>query len=157
MRTHHINIPPLRQRPEDIPLLLDHFLDQAALEMKKKRPTPPGELHILLASYHFPGNVRELRAMVFDAVSIHQSKKLSMDTFRRAMGRGAEEVGRTDSGDTEEEHLLVFSERLPTIREAINLLVAEAKRRSQGNQSIMANLLGISRPAMNKRLKNLLG
>jgi DNA-binding NtrC family response regulator len=68
---HRIHVPPLRERREDIPLLVDAFLEEAARELQKSKPTPPPELFTLLAVYPFPGNIRELRSMVFDAVSRH--------------------------------------------------------------------------------------
>jgi len=79
---HHIHILPLRERREDLPVLLDYFLEKAAVSLGKKKPTPPDELVKLLASYHFPGNVRELESMVYNAVSLHASGKLSMDAFK---------------------------------------------------------------------------
>ncbi|OGR36093.1 MAG: two-component system response regulator [Desulfuromonadales bacterium GWD2_61_12] len=157
LRTHHVHLPALRQRPEDIPLLLDHFLAEAAEEYHKNIPTPPPELDILLSTYHFPGNVRELRAMVYDAVSTHQTRKLSMDAFKRAMGReeGRELAGLVETGfeGARSEKSVGFPEKLPSIRELTSQLIAEAARRAGGNQSIMAGMLGISRPALNKRLK----
>lgn len=156
LRTHHIHLPPLRQRPEDVPILLDHFLEQAAAEMGKRKPTPPPELELLLATYSFPGNVRELRAMVYDAVSTHEARKLSMEAFKRAMGRGGEIAALVEDGaHSATTGDLVFPEKLPTIREIVSRLIAEASRRAGGNQSIMAGMLGISRPALNKRLKKL--
>lgn len=149
---HHIHVPPLRERLEDLPLLLDRFLEEAAREMGKKKPTPPRELTVLLETYPFPGNVRELRGMVYNAVSLHQGGKLSMEPFRRAMGMSAE-AGSASSAPPPSGAPLVFSESLPTISESIQLLVAEALRRSKGNQTIAAGLLGISQQALNKRLK----
>jgi len=159
LRTHHIHLPALRQRPEDILPLLDYFLGEAAREYGKNKPTPPPELEILLSTYHFPGNIRELRAMVYDAVSTHQARKLSMDAFKRAMGREetrelAEMIAEGMQGASSEAGL-DFPEKLPTIRDAVSQLIAEASRRAGGNQSIMAGMLGISRPALNKRLKKL--
>lgn len=157
LRTHHLHLPALRQRPEDIPLLLDHFLDIAAREMHKNKPTPPAEIDLLLSTYHFPGNVRELRAMVFDAVSTHSTRKLSMEAFKRAMGRddGREFLGMIEAGveATQGARAVDFPQELPSIRELTSQLIAEASRRAGGNQSIMAGMLGISRPALNKRLK----
>ena len=60
LRIHHVHIPPLRERTEDLPLLLNHFLEKAAKMLGKKQPTPPKELITLLGAYHFPGNIREL-------------------------------------------------------------------------------------------------
>ncbi len=149
LRTHHLHLPPLRERPEDIPLLLDHFLEMAAQELGKRKPTPPQELAQLLATYNFPGNVRELRAMVYDAVSAHQGRVLSMESFRRAIGR-QETAPPAPAATT---NLFAAAERLPSLGEAGNLLVAEAMRRAQGNQTLAARLLGISQPALSKRLK----
>ena len=70
---HHVHLPPLRERREDLPLLIDYFLETASQTLGKKKPTPPKELFILLSTYHFPGNIRELQSMVLDAVSSHQS------------------------------------------------------------------------------------
>lgn len=158
LQAHHAHLPPLRQRSGDIPLLLDHCLEQAAREMGRKKPTPPDELAVLLGTYHFPGNIRELMGMVYDALSMHQSGKLSMDGFKKAIGHGAgETVPRANDsaapGQTPPH--LVFSERLPTLEEAATLVVEEALRRSKNNQSIAAGLLGITRPALSKRLKKL--
>ena len=79
----HIHIPPLRERREDLPALLEHFLEKAAGSLRKKKPMPPDGLVELLACYHFPGNVRELEAMVHNAVS-QASGELSLDVFKPA-------------------------------------------------------------------------
>jgi DNA-binding NtrC family response regulator len=78
---HHLHIPPLRERGEDLPVLLDHFLEKAAGSLGRDKPAPPPGLVELLASYHFPGNVRELEAMVYDAVR-RTSGELSLDAFK---------------------------------------------------------------------------
>jgi DNA-binding NtrC family response regulator len=152
LSTHHVNVPPLRERMEDLPVLLNHFLDEAAQTLRKKRPSLPREALILLGTYPFPGNVRELRSMVFDAVSSHRSGILSLDSFRKVLGK--ESPSKTQDAPGEDASLLAFSERLPTLKEAEKLLVAEAMARAQGNQGIAAKLLGISRQALNRRLLN---
>jgi len=150
--THQIEVPPLRERTEDLPLLLDYFLAEAAREMKKNRPTPPSELAILLANYPFPGNIRELRAMIFNAVSVHGGRKLSMHLFKKAMGLLDKDVNATKD-DHVEQPLLIFPNRLPTLKEAADILVDEAINRTKGNQSIAAKLLGVSQSALSQRLK----
>jgi DNA-binding NtrC family response regulator len=146
--THHIQVPPLRERKSDIPLLLDHFLKEAARELGKKKPTPPKELAQLLATYSFPGNVRELRAMIYDAVSIHRDRILSMESFLKVIDRS-----EAESTPTAEQNPFVGVERLPTFAEGAELLVTEAMARAGGNQSIAARLLGITQSALCKRLK----
>ena len=148
LRTHRIHVPPLRDRKGDIPLLLDYFLAAAADDLDKKKPTPPRELAQLLATYPFPGNIRELRSMVYDAVSVHRDRVLSMESFVQAIGPSGGALLPAAGGNP-------FSglERLPTFGDAAELLVEEAMRRAAGNQSLAARLLGISQPALSKRLK----
>jgi len=157
LKTHCVHIPPLRERKEDIPYLLDVFLEEAAKEFGKKKPTVPKELSILLSNYHFPGNVRELRAMVFDAVSTHRSKMLSMESFIVAMGLTRKEdlpaLSAADSDDSAEKNVFSAVEVLPSLRNVEKLLIEEAMRRAGGVQGIAARLLGVSSPALSKRLR----
>lgn len=83
LRAHLISIPPLRERKDDLPLLLNYFLEEAATDFKKKKLTAPKQLLTLLGSYRFPGKVRELKSIVYDAVGVHQAKIWSMDIFKR--------------------------------------------------------------------------
>jgi len=150
LRTHRIQIPPLRERLGDIPLLVEHFLHKAAQDLGKKKPTPPRELFQLLSSYAFPGNVRELRAMIYDAVSVHRDRVLSLESFIRAIGSAGE--GTVGEARLTGEGLFKGMESLPTINDAVEQLIAEAMARADGNQTIAARLLGISQPALSKRL-----
>jgi len=152
--THHVHVPPLRERLEDLPVLVDHFLREASQMMGKPKPTPPRELLVLLKSYHFPGNIRELKSMIIDAVSNHRKGVLSLACFRQAIGQ-EEPAGKTasDLPSPEEEPPLACPDRLPTLKQAERWLVAEALRRAEGSQVIAARMLGISRQALNQRLK----
>ena len=69
LQTHHVHIPPLRDRQDDIPLLVDHFMEKAATELGKKPPTYPKELIPLLQTYSFPAIFVTVRIIV-DAVSV---------------------------------------------------------------------------------------
>ena len=88
LRAHHVQIPPLRTRRDDLPLLVTHGLARAATALHKPVPTPPLALYQLLNTYAFPGNVRELEAMLFDAVARHQGGSLALQAFKDAMGAG---------------------------------------------------------------------
>jgi DNA-binding NtrC family response regulator len=151
---HRIHIPPLRDRREDLAILVAHFLDKASKTLDKKRPTPPAELITLLSTYHFPGNIRELESMIFDAVSGHKSGKLSMDLFKAHISRTHPgSPARFEASPPERRSLVGFSDQLPTLKQIEQLLIDEAMQRANGNQSIAALSLGISRQALNKRLK----
>jgi DNA-binding NtrC family response regulator len=153
LKAHHVEIPPLRERRDDIPPLLDHFLEEAAARLGKSKPTLPPALFDLLGTYHFPGNVRELRAMIYDAVSQHHSGVLALRRFDQSIGAPPPSPLATQSSTAPGDELLSFALRLPTLKQAGELLVREAMRRSGGNQTQAAKLLGISRPALNKRLQ----
>ncbi|TSK08369.1 MAG: sigma-54-dependent Fis family transcriptional regulator [Geobacter sp.] len=146
---HRIHIPPLRERKGDISMLLEHFVTLAAREMGKAKPWYPVELSRLLQQYHFPGNVRELQAMVYDAVALHEKGALSLNGFRSRIDLPPAEL-RTDE---EQEVVTVTFNGFPSIKQAQSQLISEALRMSNGNQGEAATLLGISRQALNNRLR----
>lgn len=152
--THHVEIPPLRERQEDIPVLLDHFLAKASRALNKKKPVLPPQAFPLLAHYSFPGNIRELEAMVCDAVTRHRSGVLSLDSFRHCMKEG-QMLETPACGDPAADQRLLSNlfPALPSLKQAECFLIREALKRSSGNQGIAASILGISRTALNKRLK----
>lgn len=159
LRTHRIEVPPLRQRVEDLPLLLDQFLEEAAAALNKKKPSFPKELLLILAVYPFPGNVRELRAMVFDAVSSHTgAKMLSTKVFVNATG--IKSAGGQPLHDTAADAPQIGggaisfngSFALPTLKETREMLIEEALKRSNNNQNVAARLLGTTRSALNKSI-----
>jgi len=153
LMTHHIHIPPLRERREDLPLLLDHFLEKAARALNKKKPTPPPELLNLLGAYSFPGNVRELEGLVFDAVVEHTSRMLNMEVFKSRILSASAGNGEAGSEPPAREAKIVFPAKLPSIRQSTELLVDEALKRANGNIAAAAGMLGISHQALRKRLR----
>jgi DNA-binding NtrC family response regulator len=152
LRTHHLHLPPLRARTGDLSLLISHFIDKAAGALDKPAPIVPLALHQLLKTYSFPGNVRELEGLVFDAVARHESGTLSLQSFKDAISSSTE-LQTTERPQEAPSGLVAWSpERLPTIKEAEEALIDEALNRADGNQGVAAGLLGISRQALNKRL-----
>jgi DNA-binding NtrC family response regulator len=152
LRAHHVQLPPLRARREDLPLLINHLLEKAARVLHKPPPTPPLALYQLLKTYPFPGNVRELEAMLFDAVARHRGGLLSLQSFKAAMAAGPPAENESEPEASGLAVATLFPDRLPTLREAQAALIAEALRRADGNQGLAAGLLGVSRQALNKRL-----
>ena len=154
LRTHHIHVPPLRNRREDIPLLVEYFLAHAAIELKRPRPAVSNELVSLLEGYEFPGNVRELRAMVYNAVSVTSDKTLSITPFRQHIMWARQHHSHQETNATGDA-TVKFPHQLPSLKEATELLVKEALKRANGNQSLAGRILGVSQQAISKRLKNL--
>ena len=157
LQTHHIHVPPLRDRRDDLPLLVEHFLDKAARQLDKNKPMVPAEFFTLLGVYHFPGNIRELESMIFDAISRHKRGVLSMKSFKTKIGH-RDLPSQVDNAENGRENSLPFTDVLPTLdqlpplKDAEHLLIAEALKRSDGNQTIAAQLLGMSRQALHNRL-----
>jgi DNA-binding NtrC family response regulator len=152
LKAHHIHIPPLRDRREDIPALVEFFIEEAAVTLGKNRPVIPRELYDLLGAYHFPGNVRELSSMVHDAVSRSAGGTVSLASFKDVIHEETGD-GPARRGAAGSPGLSINPEgRFPTLKEASEFLVTEAMKRANGNQAVAAGLIGITRTALNKRL-----
>jgi len=148
---HRVELPPLRDRCEDIPLLLAHFLEKAAASLGKPCPSVPPELNRYLKAYRFPGNIRELEAMVHDAVARHGGRVLPLEPFIESIGR--ELVSSCDNSVLESRcPVCPFCNGFPTLKDAETQLIREALRLADNNQRLAATYLGITRQALNKRL-----
>ncbi len=147
---HRINVPPLRERRDDIPLLVDFFLHNAAEELQKAKPTLLPELFALFSVYAFPGNIRELQAMIFDAVSRHVSGELSLKSFQEIIqhSSSAEEDVKPIASSSTLGVLYASLDSLPTLKEAEDLLIREALKRTGKNRTLTATLLGITRQTL---------
>ncbi len=141
----NLHIPPLSERREDIPLLAQHFLDRAAPVMGKPVRRLSDEALSILKSYDFPGNVRELENIVERGVAICQGdtleaahlpddlRDLTIHAFRRRDGRIA---------SLEEQE-----------RDYIRWVLEQA----HGNQTLAAQMLGIDRVSLWRKLKRYAG
>ncbi|BDG59888.1 sigma-54 interaction domain-containing protein [Caldinitratiruptor microaerophilus] len=133
----HIVLPPLRERREDIPLLVRHFL--AGFAPPGALPSEPGpEVAAALAARDWPGNVRELRNVVERAVLLGGPNP-SPDDFRLALGAGPGAGPSPEAGQRESER-----ERLRAVLEATG-----------GNRVRAAALLGIARSTLYRRMSRL--
>ena len=152
LQTHQVHIPPLRKRKEDIPLLVNHFLALAAERLNKKTPRAPQELVPLLQSHSFPGNIRELETMLFDAVGKHRGGVLSLASIKERIfdTTPGNDLDETSNGDGT---IFTHADTLPTLHEARIQLIEEALRRAANNQSVAARYLGITQPALSRHLK----
>jgi DNA-binding NtrC family response regulator len=154
LRAHLVDIPPLRNRREDIPLLIDHFLALAAARLGKKKPTPPRELSPLLENLPFAGNIRELEGIILDLVGRHKCGVLSMAPIRGRMAPTFVVELEPEAVDIHKGPV-VFAEQLPTLKETERLVIEEAMRRCRGIQTLAAEMLGMSRRALNNRVRKI--
>ena len=144
LSTHTLTLPPLRERLLDLPLLLDRFICQAAHELDKPVPELPKPLIEQMETYPFKGNIRELKSMVYDAMSRYKRGAITADLFKG--------LTTSDAGPGHEDDPASF---LPTLKEASRELVEKAMKQTGGNQSEAAVILGISQQALSKRLLKL--
>ena len=153
LSTHLIRIPPLRDRKKDIPLLADYLKDQAAASMGKEILTVKKELLTLLENHPFPGNVRELKTYVYDAVAQCHTAQLSEDAVKDRIFSERGEVTASFSATSDALTLASFFGHFPTLAELTEYAIDSALEKANYNQSKAAGLLGISKQALSKRLQ----
>ncbi|ACS80148.1 sigma-54-dependent transcriptional regulator [Maridesulfovibrio salexigens] len=152
LRGHMLNIPPLRERRGDLPLLISHFLNEVQAETSSEVEADVHELSAFLDNYPFPGNVRELQHLVHDAASICGYKEVKPEHFKKLLVVPGESL-ETVAPVSDSEESVTFGIRLPTLQEVRARLIDEALRRTKGNQSSAAQLIGVTRQAVSKYLK----
>jgi len=154
LRAYHVRIPPLRERAGDLPALIHHFVREAAHDLGRKPPVVPERLYRLLSRYEFPGNVRELRAMVFDAVARHTGGPLPVEPFLESTG--TLDVDEQENGGANEvAHGAVITEAAWGEFERRNLLNAlERANWKIAGKGGAAELLGIKPSTLESRMKS---
>ncbi|MBF0198997.1 MAG: sigma-54-dependent Fis family transcriptional regulator [Planctomycetes bacterium] len=155
LASHSFTVPPLKDRPEDLPILLSAFIDTAAFQTKKKVPAYHRDLVTLLKSYHFPDNVSQLKKMCLEAVKRHKSRMLSNMAFKDNMGRYEEYGGEIDPMTEGAIEIICSMKELPKMKELCDGMLEESMNRSNSNQRVAALMLGISPQTMGNRIKKL--
>lgn len=141
LNSFEIFIPPLRERREDIPILLDYFLKLMAQKLNKKVPAVDSSVVKALTAYHFPGNVRELRNMVERALILSDGGKLSLKFFA---GLPLVEDEIVFDREAEEQFDLDESEKR---------LIIKALQKTDYKKVEAAQLLNITRQSLDRRLE----
>jgi len=157
LSTHQIKIEPLRNRREDIIPLAKHYLEVFSKELNKKPPSLGRDAKQALQSFNFPGNVRELMNMMSHAVTYNRSGTLELEDFPGL--KPSSKVHRkiiSKQGDGKFALCGLFTE-FPTLEEMTELLVVEAMDTTDGNKSQASEILGITRPTLQKRLDAIAG
>lgn len=137
--TFEIYVPPLRERKEDIPLLVNHFMRSFSSKVRKEITHVDSSTMQKVSEYSFPGNVRELRNIVERAVILCDGKVLNDDSFRNIISVPAE-----PQTDLNEIYDLEIIERETIIR---------ALRKVSFNKSQAAKLLNLNWNALYRRLE----
>jgi len=137
-----INVPPLRERPEDIPLLVHFFANKFAQQMKRRIESVPKETMAALVNYHWPGNIRELQNLVERGVILSRgpSLEIPLGELKQSTRPANHANGSTTLESVEREHILrVLSESKWVI----------------GGPAGAAARLGVNRTTLNHRLRKL--
>ena len=132
----HLQVPPLRERPEDIPLLAQHFLRCYATETNKKIDSIQPEAMAALQRYPWPGNVRELENIIERAVVLGKNRKIQLNDLPGSIALGgAAEMEKCSLEEVECQHIT-------------RLLAIEG-----GNISNVAKILRINRSTLYAKIK----
>jgi len=149
-----IDIPPLRDRGEDIRVLAEHYIDSFRSRLRKQIDSISPEALAGFARYHWPGNVRELRNVIERAMILEDGNEITMKYLPRAL---IADLGL--SSETEDNHHADEPVRLPasglSLEDVEMSLVRQALEQSGGNQTKAAELLAISRDQLRYRMKKL--
>ena len=138
-----IEIPPLRQRREDIPLLIDHIIEQANKTHGTKVKGVSSDARRVLMAYPWPGNVRQLRNVIENMVVLAEGDKLTVDDLPPEIHRPPEE------------HAMGQLEQLAgiSIEEAEKQLIANTLKMVSGNREQAASILGIGERTLYRKIK----
>ena len=157
LQAHHFEIPPLRLRKRDIRMLIEHFVQKSAEALHKDAPYIEDDVFETLQNYSFPGNVREMESMIFNAMSTHASPSLDIQSFKRdmALARSVGGGAGEPAANTMPDHpgSVHFSDPYPTIDAAVDQLIHLVLEKNNNNQTATARDLGITRQGLISRLK----
>jgi DNA-binding NtrC family response regulator len=140
LRVVEINLPPLRERMGDIPLLAQKFLREFAGENNKSVNDFTADAFQLLMNYNWPGNVRELRTAIEHAVVLCRSEKIS-----------ARDLPPSVRGIRQGESQLSLQNDL-TVKEAEKQLIERALKDTNGNRTLASKKIGMSRRTFHRKL-----
>ncbi|PGY10295.1 sigma-54-dependent Fis family transcriptional regulator [Bacillus sp. AFS031507] len=134
-------IPPLRERKDDIPFLLYDFLKELSIKYNKAVPAINRETVHRLTEYHWPGNIRELRNLVERLVVLHERSEIFENDIYQLLPQAKRTI------DTTVRSLFHEKERLEKER------ILQTLQTTYGNKSITAKELGITRATLYKKMK----
>jgi DNA-binding NtrC family response regulator len=144
-----IHLPPLRDRPEDILPLVEHFLESFCEQMGKRVPRIPSETRARLASDPWSGNVRELQNTIERAVILLQNGELKPELIRKTFGAPI----RTPAEEAGPPGEFRLPQRGFSLEDHEKMLIRQALEKAGGKKAAAARLLGISRATLRYRME----
>jgi transcriptional regulator with PAS, ATPase and Fis domain len=153
-----IDIPPLRERGDDILLLTQHYIDlfSGRLRLRKKMRGLAPEVRDIFLGYAWPGNVRELRNVIERALILEDGDLVTLEYLPRDLAAGSPAAAQAQTtGAATDGGAFTLPAGGVALEEVENSLVRQAVERSGGNQTRAAELLGISRDQLRYRLKKI--
>lgn len=144
-----IELPPLRQRKEDIPLLTKHFLDMYSKENNKEIIGLSDEVEEILENYDWPGNIRELENLIERAVVLTKSKIITRENLPSFLLPAHKEDTATLGAANEDLNLK------RQLQDYQRQAIINALKKSKGVQKKAANLLGVKPTTLNEMIKRL--
>jgi two-component system, NtrC family, response regulator AtoC len=144
-----VYVPPLRERREDIGLLVQYFLDRYNQELGGRLARVADKAMEMLADYRWPGNVRELRNVVERLVLMHPGPEVLPEDLPEQVRLGAV----TLRPDEESEEVVIRSKRVVPLAELEKAGIRDALAKLQGNKTRAAELLGISRQTLRTKVR----
>ena len=143
-----IHVPPLRERREDVPLLVNHFVDRFNKELGKHVKPVEREVMEVLVRYEWPGNVRELKNVIERAMLLDAEEEILLDHLPSEIHES------TGKGGPAEKAAQVLTSFFPmTLREVERIQIEKTLEQTNGNKSKAAGILGISRQTLREKLK----
>ena len=142
-----IPVPPLRERPEDIPPLIDHFVGHWNRELGRSVKGPNDRALELLLAYRWPGNVRELRNVIERAILLESDEWILPEHLP------LEIVGAVGGQSAVLESKIKGEHGIVTIAMAERMAIEKALEQAEGNKTKAAEWLGISRQTLRTKLK----
>ena len=155
LNTVSIEIPPLRERREDIDILLKSFIKEYNTQFGKHVSKIDSDLEDFIYNYSWPGNVRELKNSVERAVLLSDSKNLKLKHFSSIINFNPPEIKTTDKKTSLHPHIINLQlNYISTDLDILNHMYAEeVLKKFKGNKTRTSQHLGISRPKLDKLLK----
>lgn len=151
LNLHHVHVPSLRERMEDLKVLVPAFVAEACEELRIKTPAIPKMFYELAEKYEFPGNIRELRAVVYETLTRPQPDNFSLAHIRHLL----KESGKEESRESVMTLLREDTRRLTTLEESESMLIDKALKLSDGNLTKAAKSLGVSRSTLYRKMKKI--